>query len=559
MNPMLLRHPKMGCALLSLFIIFCNLTERSIAQWNVSTTQQKPVNAVHGPYYPVDTEETWNEAETALIICDVWDSHHCVNAVRRVHEIAPRIDAMAKVLRKRGATIIHAPSDCMMFYDGSPARLRAKTTKLAANVPKDLNRWCDRIPSEELSSYPVDQSDGGEDDDPTEHAQWARTLQSMGRNPKLPWKQQIATIHIDEKQDYVTDVGSEVWSILEDRAIKQVLICGVHTNMCVLGRPFGLRQLTQNGKRAFLVKDLTDTMYNPAQWPYVSHFSGTDLVIDHIERHVCSTITSDTFLRTDVTEATRDYSFLKPFKFSQDRRPHLAIFIADDEYQTDKTVPLFVVRHLQKQFKISYIFKDKEVTPRNHGVEAISQADVLLLSVRRSPLEADDLQQVRVFLQSGKPLVGIRTSSHAFCLRDGKVMPGYEQWYDFDQYAFGGSYRDHHANELTTSIRKVDDTAPLFQSKGSLYRFIELKPGTNVSLLGNVEGQPEEPVAWTFVRTDGGKSFYTSLGHPADFEETQFVHLLANACLSAGGAPSVTLVEIAMQKTRYDNGQGKQR
>jgi nicotinamidase-related amidase/type 1 glutamine amidotransferase len=558
------RHPQWGYVLLSLVCGFCNLAKPSNAQWSVSTTRQLPVAATHaaathGPYYRFQTEETWNDSETALIICDVWDSHHCVNAVRRVHEIAPRINAMAKSLRERGATIIHSPSDCMKFYEGATARERAKGTQRAANVPKDLDRWCDRIPSEELASYPVDQSDGGEDDDPVEHSQWAKTLASLGRNPKLPWKQQIATIQIDQEQDYVTDVGSEVWNILEDRGIKQVLICGVHTNMCVLGRPFGLRQLTQNGKRAFLVKDLTDTMYNPAQWPFVNHFSGTDLVIDHIERHVCPTVTSDTFLRAQATTAGGDPNFLKPAKFSQDRRPHLAILIADDEYQTEKTLPLLVARHLQNQLKISYLFQGKQSEPQIQGINVLEQADALLLSVRRNPLEADDLQQVRMFLKSGKPLIGIRTASHAFSLRDGKEISGREQWHDFDQVAFGGSYRNHHANELATSVRTAGSNVPLLQSKGSLYRFVELQPGTEISLFGKVAGEPEEPVAWTFVRADGGKSFYTSLGHPADFEESEFVGLLANACLQACGAAPVSNEEITMQRQRYDSGSGKQR
>ena len=573
------RHPQWRYALLSLFCGFCNLVEpsnaqSSNAQWSVISTRQLPVEAVSaavtpavattavatpGPYYRVQTEETWNETETALIICDVWDSHHCVNAVRRVHEIAPRINAMANSLRARGATIIHAPSDCMKFYEGATARERAKEVKLAANVPKDLDRWCDRIPSEEIASYPVDQSDGGEDDDLIEHVQWAKTLESLGRNPRLPWKQQIATIQIDQEQDYVTDVGSEVWNILEARGIKQVLICGVHTNMCVLGRPFGLRQLTQHGKRAFLVKDLTDTMYNPAQWPFVNHFSGTDLVLDHIERHVCSTVTSDTFLRAQATAAGGDPNFLKPARFSQDRRPHLAIFIADDEYQTEKSVPLLVARHLQSQLKVSFLYKGKLSEPQIQGMNTLEQADALLLSVRRNPLEADDLQQVKMFLQSGKPLIGIRTASHAFSLRNGKVIPGCEQWHDFDQVAFGGSYRNHHANELATSVRTAGANVPFFQSKGSLYRFVDLQPGTQVNLFGEVAGEPEEPVAWTFVRADGGKSFYTSLGHPSDFEETPFVSLLVNACLQACGADPVTPEEITMQRQRYDSGGGKQR
>src|SRR5437899_1248265 len=71
---------------------------------------------------------------------------------------------------------------------------------------------------------------------------------------------------------------------------------GVHANMCVLGRPFGLRQMAQNGKHVVLMRDMTDTMYNPSRWPYVGHFHGTELVVEHIEKFVCPTITSDQVL-----------------------------------------------------------------------------------------------------------------------------------------------------------------------------------------------------------------------------------------------------------------------
>jgi hypothetical protein len=42
-----------------------------------------------------------------------------------------------------------------------------------------------------------------------------------------------------------------------------------------------------------LIRDLTDTMYNPARRPYVSHDAGTALVVDFIEKFWCPTVTSD--------------------------------------------------------------------------------------------------------------------------------------------------------------------------------------------------------------------------------------------------------------------------
>ena len=67
---------------------------------------------------------------------------------------------------------------------------------------------------------------------------------------------------------------------------------GVHTNMCVLGRPFGIRQLTKLGKNVVLARDLTDAMYDPRDFPYVSHARGTEMVVEHVERYWCPTIDS---------------------------------------------------------------------------------------------------------------------------------------------------------------------------------------------------------------------------------------------------------------------------
>ena len=240
-----------------------------------------------------ETPLTWTPGQTAVIVCDVWDRHHCLNAVRRMEEFLPRLQQLLSEARRRGAVIIHSPSDCMPTYADHPARRRAITVPSAANLPADIQYWCSQIPAEEQAFWPIDQSDGGEDDDPAEHARWAAQLTSEGRNSGLPWKAQHPDIRIDSELDYISDRGDEVWNILEARGIRHVILTGVHTNMCVLGRPFGLRQLVRAGKQVVLMRDLTDSMYNPKRWPYVDHFSGHDLVISHVEQFVCPTVTSN--------------------------------------------------------------------------------------------------------------------------------------------------------------------------------------------------------------------------------------------------------------------------
>jgi hypothetical protein len=72
---------------------------------------------------------------------------------------------------------------------------------------------------------------------------------------------------------------------------------GVHTNMCILNRSFAIKQMTKWGLRCILVRDLTDAMYDPKAQPFVTHEQGTELVIQHIEKHWCPTVESAELLR----------------------------------------------------------------------------------------------------------------------------------------------------------------------------------------------------------------------------------------------------------------------
>src|SRR5262249_5631506 len=159
--------------------------------------------------------------------------------------------------------------------------------------------------------------------------------------------------------------------------------------------------MARNGKKVVLVRDLTDTMYNPQRWPFVSHFTGTDLIVEHIEKFVCPTITSDQVLGG------------KPFRFKNDKRPHVVLVMAEDEYGTEKTVPAFAARFLDKDFRVSKVFgrdSDRDDAP---GLEVLDESDVLLVSVRRRLLRKDQLEMIRRFVKAGKPVIGIRTASHA--------------------------------------------------------------------------------------------------------------------------------------------------
>lgn len=478
--------------------------------------------------------ERWDPKHTALIICDMWDVHHCKRAVERVLELAPQMNQVIARARDRGALVIHAPSSCMAPYETTPMRRRAREAPTAKNLPADIGSWCRKIPAEDKGRYPIDQTDGGEDDEPAEHAAWAAHLTALGRNPRAPWKSQVDLLTIDER-DAVSDSGVEIWNLLEQRGIRHVVLMGVHTNMCVLGRPFGLRQLAKNGRQVVLMRDMTDTMYNPARWPYVSHFRGTDLIVEHIEKFVCPTVTSDQLLGG------------KPFRFRKDVRPLVVMAIAEEGYRTGETLPAFARDELQDRLGVDVeVVKADPKTP--HAIpglaEAVSRADLLLLSVRRQALPEKDLEAVRRHLAAGKPLVGLRTASHAFDAR-GQAPAGHAEWAKFDTEVLGGSYRGDRkeATKAEVTAGPEAEKHPVlrgvrvpFPAGGSLYQFGPLTSSAVPLLTAAAPDGTREPVAWTH-QVGRARVVYTSLGHPDDFRTASFRRLLTNAVLWALDQP----------------------
>lgn len=250
---------------------------------------------------PVVKKETWEAGKTALIVCDMWDDHWCKSAARRVVEMAPFLNQAVKAARDRGVFIIHAPSTCVDFYKDTPQRKLALAAPFAAppvalsDSPRWGTAWCWTDPAFE-AVLPIDDSDMG------------CSCQGKKCEIRAPWTRQIGMIEIKEG-DAVTDNGQETFNLLAERKVDNVILCGVHLNMCVLGRPFAIRQMVKLGKRVALMRDMTDTMYNPERPPGVDHFTGTGLVITHVEKYWCPSFTS-----SDLTGGS-------PFRFADDQRP----------------------------------------------------------------------------------------------------------------------------------------------------------------------------------------------------------------------------------------------
>jgi nicotinamidase-related amidase len=286
-----------SCPLAALLLFIAGIEINGMAaglQLNLRSRQQ----TAGGADAVVEKKAAWDAKKTALIICDMWDDHWCKSAARRVGEMAGPLNETVKAARAKGVFIIHAPSTCTGFYKDTPQRKRAQAAPFSPTpVPlATAERWGTAWvwpDAKHEGVLPVDDSDMG--------------CSCTGAKCVIreAWTRQIATIEIAEP-DAITDNGQETWNLLAARGITNVILCGVHLNMCVLGRPFAIRQMANVGKNVALMRDLTDTMYNPERPPGIDHFAGTALVIGHVEKYWCPSFTS------------ADLTGRAPFKFKGD-------------------------------------------------------------------------------------------------------------------------------------------------------------------------------------------------------------------------------------------------
>ncbi|HEY1601600.1 MAG TPA: isochorismatase family protein [Pirellulales bacterium] len=522
----LLRAPLAMFLVMAPWTASCGASAASDAVWTISQRSRSEKVPGSGEYTITETPVDWDPRQTAVIVCDMWDRHWCQGATDRVAEMAPRMNEALKAARRLGMLVIHCPSDTMKFYADMPQR---KLAQQALRVPVQSMPagWCP-LGAHKEPPLPFDNS----------HDRCDCTPQCPHGNP---WRRQIATLEIADN-DAITD-SEEAYFLMRERGIKNVVVMGVHTNMCVLGRPFSIRRMAALGQNVVLVRDLTDCMHDALSAPEgLDHFRATDLVVEHIEKHWCPTITSH-----DLLEGTA-------FVFREDQRPHAVFVIGEDEYETWNTLPVFAEKELAPRgLRVTIVQanpRDKNDFP---GLEALPSADALLVSVRRRTPQQQQLDLIRRFVAAGKPVVGIRTASHAFSLRDDKpASAGHDTWPEFDAQVLGGHYTGHHENNDDGTPRTEIWSLPEARSNpilagfpdqevrviSSLYKTSPLAASATPLVMGRgAGGKLDEPVAWTNKTAFGGKVFYVALGGPTDFEVPAFRNLLTKGIFWALGKP----------------------
>lgn len=223
----------------------------------------------------------WEAKKTVVILCDMWDDHTCKGAARRVAAMVPKFNEFLRAARAKGALVIHSPSDVIAFYKDYPQRRRALEAP-PATAPMEIIRR----PYDPKCEGPF----------PFDNEKWHCDCQPPCPDVRpYPWTRQHPGIKI-APEDAISADGREIWNLMESRGITNVLMTGVHTNYCIVSRSFGIRQMVMLKRPVVLVRDMTDSLYNPKDAPFVSHERGTELVIEHIERYWCPSVLSTDLL-----------------------------------------------------------------------------------------------------------------------------------------------------------------------------------------------------------------------------------------------------------------------
>ncbi len=170
-------------------------------------------------------------------------------------------------------------------------------------------------------------------------------------------------------------------------------------------------------------------------------------------------------------------------------------------------------------------------SPPAASLDALEWCDCLLMFTQRMTLDRDQLQRIRRYCARGGALVGLRSAGRAL-----------QQWPELDAKIFGGHHRGE-CNNRSTEVNfagdhpdhaLLNDVEP-FISRCRLCKHGTIAADAKVLLTGTSYGRVE-PVAWAREH-NGGRIFYSSLGHPDDFYHPSFLQLLVNAISWTSGRP----------------------
>jgi len=243
-----------------------------------------------------------------VVVVDMWNFHWCKTATMRVSALVPRMNGALDAARALGMTVMLCPSDVVDNYVGWPQRERIFAMP-RHEVPPLNNVEC-----------PPAQDPGGCACGPE------RCVVNYG------WDGMHPDLRI-APDDLMPDSLQDVYSICKERGLTHLIYMGVHTQVCLLGKPMGLRNLKAAGLKCILARDLTDAHpgYDPAR--EFTPDLNTSQVVEHFERYLAPSVNlAEELARLGLWKATMPVDPVRITPWGTPGRPHL--------FEKDVTVTL---------------------------------------------------------------------------------------------------------------------------------------------------------------------------------------------------------------------------
>jgi type 1 glutamine amidotransferase len=258
------------------------------------------------------------------------------------------------------------------------------------------------------------------------------------------------------------------------------------------------------------------------------------------------------------------------------RGKHIVFVVGDQEYRSEESMPM-MARLLAEHhgFKCTVLLPvnrrtgryDPETIDNIPGLEALRQADLMVLFARWLELPDEQMKEIVDYTNSGRPIVGLRTSTHPFNYRKNLSSPYAKYSFrdktfegGYGRQVFGETWINHYGVHQKESTRGVivPDMAkhPILKGvkdiwgESDVYELTALAGDCRPLVMGQVlssmdpasppnPAKKQVPVAWVKSYTgDSGKKarvFMTTMGHVGDFKNEGFRRLVVNGCYWAAG------------------------
>jgi hypothetical protein len=353
-----------------LFVIIAFNTEAKSLNFELQTRDANTGEIKH-------VQETVDSAKIAIVIVDPWNYHWCMTACERVSAMVPRWNRALECAHKLNLPIIWCPSDVVAAYSGWPQRERAMALE-PIQVPEKGKLSCNFTA-----------------------AVWGcmcgpglSCVVNYGENAIHPEL-------VIAETDYIASSTEEVYTILKHHGITHVIYLGLHTNMCLFGKPGALKYMADAGLVCWLGRDINDafTHYDPA-----TNFTpdrGTQQTDEDLERAGIPTINvAEEWRKAGLWDDNWMVETVRITPWGKPYRP----FVFEHSVEVTLTAPWL------KNVEIRYTLTPGQVTDESKVQSAnIPKADSLLYSKPVRLTETATLKAVAY--RNGHP-VSIPTSAY---------------------------------------------------------------------------------------------------------------------------------------------------